>query len=197
MVAAKDQHRASGQPSGFGLERADDRVTADTASGGRSGQHCCRPRQPGGPGDNEQAAGLERWLTEVEPGFADRILPITLPVAVVWASQLYAQPFRVVERLIAATVKVKPGSRLSHGTPGTPSEQGFRFLIPSGPSTIALIDGQVENAAGAELVLTWATQPGHLPAETARTSTSFTIFEGTSEIQRMIIGRAVTGLDVR
>ena len=25
----------------------------------------------------------------------------------------------------------------------------------------------------------------------------FTIFEGTSEIQRVIIGRAVTGLDVR
>jgi alkylation response protein AidB-like acyl-CoA dehydrogenase len=25
----------------------------------------------------------------------------------------------------------------------------------------------------------------------------FTIFEGTSEIQQMIIGRAVTGLDVR
>ena len=28
----------------------------------------------------------------------------------------------------------------------------------------------------------------------ARTSTSFTIFEGTAEIQRVIIGRAVTGL---
>jgi alkylation response protein AidB-like acyl-CoA dehydrogenase len=42
-------------------------------------------------------------------------------------------------------------------------------------------------------------RPAHppLPAETARTATSFTIFEGTSEIQRMIIGRAVTGLDVR
>jgi alkylation response protein AidB-like acyl-CoA dehydrogenase len=26
---------------------------------------------------------------------------------------------------------------------------------------------------------------------------NFTIFEGLSEIQRMIIGRAVTGLDVR
>jgi len=50
---------------------------------------------------------------------------------------------------------------------------------------------------GAELVLTWAAQSGHLPAEPAFTSTSFTILEGTSEIQRMIIGRAVTGLDVR
>ena len=29
------------------------------------------------------------------------------------------------------------------------------------------------------------------------TSDNFTIFEGTSEIQRMLIGRAVTGLDVR
>jgi hypothetical protein len=28
-------------------------------------------------------------------------------------------------------------------------------------------------------------------------STNFTIFEGTSEIQRMLIGRALTGLDVR
>jgi hypothetical protein len=49
----------------------------------------------------------------------------------------------------------------------------------------------------AELVLTSGRSAGFLPAETARTSTTFTIFEGTSEIQRMIIGRAVTGLDVR
>ncbi len=49
----------------------------------------------------------------------------------------------------------------------------------------------------AELVLTSDQSAAHLPAETARTSTGFTIFEGTSEIQRMIIGRAVTGLDVR
>jgi alkylation response protein AidB-like acyl-CoA dehydrogenase len=47
------------------------------------------------------------------------------------------------------------------------------------------------------LALTCAWPSGHLPAETARTSTSFTIFEGTSEIQRVIIGRAAAGLDVR
>ena len=43
-------------------------------------------------GDNEQAAGLERWLREVELGFADRILPITLPVAAAWGRQQHAQP---------------------------------------------------------------------------------------------------------
>jgi hypothetical protein len=42
-----------------------------------------------------------------------------------------------------------------------------------------------------------APAPRHLPAQTGRRSTIFTIFEGTSEIQRLIIGRAVTGLDVR
>jgi alkylation response protein AidB-like acyl-CoA dehydrogenase len=33
--------------------------------------------------------------------------------------------------------------------------------------------------------------------DSASTARIFTIFEGTSEIQRMLIGRTVTGLDVR
>ena len=57
-------------------------------------------------GDNEQAAGLERWLREVELGFADRILPITLPVAAAWGRQQHAQPLPVTDGLIAATAKV-------------------------------------------------------------------------------------------
>jgi acyl-CoA dehydrogenase len=36
-----------------------------------------------------------------------------------------------------------------------------------------------------------------MPVTLPMSSKIFTIFEGTSEIQRMLIGRAVTGLDVR
>ena len=36
-----------------------------------------------------------------------------------------------------------------------------------------------------------------IPMTLPMPSKIFTIFEGTSEIQRMLIGRAVTGLDVR
>jgi toxin FitB len=57
-------------------------------------------------GDDEQAVGLERWLREVELGFADRILPITLPVASAWGRQQHSQPLPVIDGLIAATARV-------------------------------------------------------------------------------------------
>ena len=57
-------------------------------------------------GDHQQAAGLERWLREMEVGFADRILPVTPPVASVWGRQQHVQPLPVVGALIAATARV-------------------------------------------------------------------------------------------
>jgi hypothetical protein len=57
-------------------------------------------------GDHQQAAALERWLRDMEAGFADRILPVTLPVASAWGRQQREQPLPVVDALIAATAKV-------------------------------------------------------------------------------------------
>jgi toxin FitB len=42
----------------------------------------------------------------LELGFADRILPITLPVAADWGRQQHVQPIPVIDGLIAATAKV-------------------------------------------------------------------------------------------
>jgi predicted nucleic acid-binding protein len=59
-----------------------------------------------GRGDQQQAGALERWLQEVELGFADRILPVTLLVASAWGRQQYKQPISVIDALIAATARV-------------------------------------------------------------------------------------------
>ena len=59
-----------------------------------------------GRGDREQAAALQRWLRDVETGFEDRVLPVTLQVAVAWGRQQYAQPLPVVDALIAATARI-------------------------------------------------------------------------------------------
>jgi predicted nucleic acid-binding protein len=59
-----------------------------------------------GRGDQHQASALERWLRDVETGFEDRVLPVTLPVAAAWGRQQYAQPLPVIDALIAATARV-------------------------------------------------------------------------------------------
>ncbi len=57
-------------------------------------------------GDQRQAVVLERWLRDVETGFADRVLPVTLPIAAVWGRLQHAQPLPVIDGLIAATAQV-------------------------------------------------------------------------------------------
>jgi toxin FitB len=59
-----------------------------------------------GRGDREQATGLEQWLRQVEAGFGERVLPVTLPVASAWGRQQHTQPLPVIDGLLAATAKV-------------------------------------------------------------------------------------------
>ena len=59
-----------------------------------------------GRGDRDQAFALERWLRDVQAGFEDRVLPITLPIAAAWGRQQYTQPLPVIDALIAATARV-------------------------------------------------------------------------------------------
>lgn len=59
-----------------------------------------------GRGDRSQASALEHWLQDVETGFEDRVLPITLRVAAAWGRQQHARPLPVIDALIAATAQV-------------------------------------------------------------------------------------------
>lgn len=59
-----------------------------------------------GRGDRPQASALDQWLHDVEAGFEDRILPVTLRVAAAWGGQEPARPLPVIDALIAATAQV-------------------------------------------------------------------------------------------
>jgi len=56
--------------------------------------------------DRNQASALERWLRDVQAGFEDRVLPVTLPVAAAWSRQQYTRPLPVIDALLAATARV-------------------------------------------------------------------------------------------
>ena len=53
--------------------------------------------------DPAQARALEGWLSGLESGYADRILPVTAAVARRWADLNAARPLPVVDALLAAT----------------------------------------------------------------------------------------------
>jgi hypothetical protein len=59
-----------------------------------------------GQGDQQQAAALERWLADVQAGFQDRVLSVTLQVATAWGRQQSARRLPVIDALIAATALV-------------------------------------------------------------------------------------------
>jgi hypothetical protein len=71
-------------------------------------------------------------------------------------------------------------------------------LVPSllDESGLAPLRARLDELAHQTLVA-WDANPGQDVEEAGVMHVSFTIFEGTSEIQRIIIGRALTGLDVR
>jgi toxin FitB len=84
-----------------------------------------------GRGDHDQAVGLERWLREVELGFADRILPVTLPVAAAWGRQQHSQPLPVIDGLIAATAKVNGLTVVTRNAKGF-ERSGVQVVNPFG-----------------------------------------------------------------
>ena len=56
--------------------------------------------------DSIQAGVLEEWLEGLRRDFADRILPVTAPVAEAWGRLVAPAPLPVVDALIAATALV-------------------------------------------------------------------------------------------
>ena len=77
-----------------------------------------------------------------------------------------------------------------NGVPFTHAEGSMSKLV-AGETAVRVTDQAMQILGGNGYTRDFPVERWHRDAKI------FTIFEGTSEIQRMIIGRAVTGLDVR
>jgi alkylation response protein AidB-like acyl-CoA dehydrogenase len=77
-----------------------------------------------------------------------------------------------------------------HGLPFTKAEGSVSKLVAS-ETAVRVTEQAIQILGGNGYTREFPVERWHRDAKI------FTIFEGTSEIQRMIIGRAVTGLDVR
>jgi predicted nucleic acid-binding protein len=53
--------------------------------------------------DPEQSLALDTWLGRIEAFYADRILPVTLPIAQRWARAQAVRNYPVIDALLAAT----------------------------------------------------------------------------------------------
>jgi len=56
--------------------------------------------------DSASALALDRWLRRLLTDHADRILPVTLPIAEAWGRMSVPDPLPVVDGLLAATAQV-------------------------------------------------------------------------------------------
>jgi predicted nucleic acid-binding protein len=66
----------------------------------RKGIELARRRDPA------KATALERWLTEVDAAFGERIVSIDRPVADAWGRMSARRPVPVIDGLLAATAEV-------------------------------------------------------------------------------------------
>lgn len=81
------------------------------------------------PRDPDQAAVLERWLTDVVHLYGDRIVPVTADVAEVWGRLNAPDPLPVVDSLLAATALVHGWTLVTRNTADV-KNTGVRLLDP-------------------------------------------------------------------
>lgn len=79
--------------------------------------------------DPAKAAVFESWLARLEHGFADRIVPIDVPVAQEWGAMNAVTRLPVADGLIAATARVHGWTVVTRNVRDF-EEAGVRLLDP-------------------------------------------------------------------
>jgi alkylation response protein AidB-like acyl-CoA dehydrogenase len=172
-----------------GKEKLDRRL-ARVREGGRSGEQAAmRTFEASRPGVAAMAVGVGRAAVEYATEYAGTRVQFGKPVG---SNQGVA--FQLAD--MAAAVDAarlltwRAAWMVSQGKPFTRAEGSMAKLVAA-EAAVRVTEQAIQVLGGNGYTREYPVERWHRDAKI------FTIFEGTSEIQRMIIGRAVTGLDVR
>jgi alkylation response protein AidB-like acyl-CoA dehydrogenase len=172
-----------------GQERLDERL-ARIREGGRSGEQAAmKTFEASRPGVAAMAVGVARAAVEYATEYARTRVQFGRPVGQNQAVAFMLADMRAAvdaARLLTwrAAWMARQGKPLAHA-------EGSMSKLVAGETAVRVTEQAIQILGGNGYTRDYPVERWHRDAKI------FTIFEGTSEIQRMIIGRAVTGLDVR
>ena len=172
-----------------GRERLDERL-ARVREGGRGGEQAAmKTFEASRPGVAAMAVGVARAAAEYATEYARTRVQFGRPVG-----QNQAVAFMLADmRTAVDAARLLTWRAGLDGPQGKPfaSAEGSMSKLVAGETAVRVTEQAIQILGGNGYTRDYPVERWHRDAKI------FTIFEGTSEIQRMIIGRAVTGLDVR
>ena len=184
-----DSVRVPGRCLVGGKDRLDERL-AKIAAGRSSGEHAAmKTFEASRPGVGAMAVGVARAAAEFATDYAAQRVQFGRPIGQNQAiAFMLADMHAAVDAARLLTWRAAWMART--GRPFTRAEGSMSKLV-AGETAVRVTEQAIQILGGNGYSRDYPVERWHRDAKI------FTIFEGTSEIQRMIIGRAVTGLDVR
>jgi len=184
-----DNVRVPGRCLVGGKDKLDERL-ARVREGGKGGEQAAmRTFEASRPSVAAMAVGVARAALEYASEYAGHRVQFGHPIG-----QNQAVAFMLADmqasvdsaRLLTwrAAWMARQGRRFSHA-------EGSMSKLVAGETAVRVTEQAIQILGGNGYTRDFPVERWHRDAKI------FTIFEGTSEIQRMLIGRAVTGLDVR
>jgi alkylation response protein AidB-like acyl-CoA dehydrogenase len=184
-----DSVRVPGRCLVGGKDRLDERL-ARIAEGRSSGEHAAmKTFEASRPGVGAMAVGVARAAVEFATEYATQRIQFGRPIGQNQAiAFMLADMHAAVDAARLLTWRAAWMAR--NGRPFTRAEGSMSKLV-AGETAVRVTEQAIQILGGNGYTRDYPVERWHRDAKI------FTIFEGTSEIQRMIVGRAVTGLDVR
>ena len=172
-----------------GRDRLQERL-ARVREGGRAGEQAAmRTFEASRPGVAAMAVGVARAAVEYATEYARTRVQFGRPVGQNQAVAFMLADMRAA--VDAARLLTWRAAWMARQGKPLASAEGSMSKLVAGETAVRVTEQAIQILGGNGYTRDYPVERWHRDAKI------FTIFEGTSEIQRMIIGRAITGLDVR